>query len=160
MLDEYIALHGRRLYGLCVTLCAYRLDPDDLYQETWLRVCVKLHQYKPEQSFEGWLTRVCVNLYRDTLRRQRFSLKWLLSGDNNELLEQIPLPERKDYSDLHAAIDRLPPKLRTTVILHYFHDMDIAATATALNIPPGTVKSRLNTARKHLKEFLNYEPNL
>ena len=54
-------------------------------------------------------------------------------------------------------MDRLPEKLRVTVILFYFRDMDLAQTAKALGIPVGTVKSRLNHARKLLKEVLQDE---
>ena len=51
-------------------------------------------------------------------------------------------PERESYAALHAAINRLPERLRTTVILFYFQGMDVAETAKALGVPPGTVKSR------------------
>jgi len=73
VIDQYIAHHGKRLYGLCITLCADSFDPDDLYQETWLKVCKKLHLYKPEMKFEYWLTQICVNTWRDQLRHKKFS---------------------------------------------------------------------------------------
>ena len=70
MIDSKIEKCGKRLYGLCLSLCR---DPDhaqDLYQETWLRVIQKLDQYDHRLEFEGWLTRICVNLYRDQLRKK------------------------------------------------------------------------------------------
>ena len=75
-------------------------------------------------------------------------------------MENIVAEEPPDYSDLHAAIDRLPEKLRMTVILFYFRDMDITRTAAVLKVPEGTVKSRLNKARKLLKEVLTSETDL
>lgn len=60
----------------------------------------------------------------------------------------------------HRAVDALPEKLRLTVILFYFRDMDITSTAAVLGIPPGTVKSRLNKARNKLKEVLEHESDL
>ena len=51
----------------------------------------------------------------------------------------------------------LPEKLRVTVILYYFEDMDVNTTAQVLDIPPGTVKSRLNKARTKLKEVLGHD---
>ena len=69
MLDGYIRLYGRRLYGLCLTLCASRFDADDLYQETWLRAMKGFSGYDAGREFEPWLTRICVNLYRSRLRR-------------------------------------------------------------------------------------------
>lgn len=68
--------------------------------------------------------------------------------------------EKEDYSVLYRAIDRLPEKLRVTVILFYFQDMDIGSAAGGLGIPVGTVKSRLNKARKLLKEALSNETDI
>lgn len=64
MIDQYIQKYGRRLYGLCRSLCASPYDADDLYQETWLRVVKHISQYDPSREFEPWLTRICVNTYR------------------------------------------------------------------------------------------------
>ena len=68
-IDEYIQLYGPRLYGLCLTLCRSEPEAEDLYQETWLRVVEQFHRYDPAREFEPWLTRICVNLYRNLLRR-------------------------------------------------------------------------------------------
>ena len=58
------------------------------------------------------------------------------------------------------AVDRLPEKLRLTVILFYFEDMDLISTAALLKVPVGTVKSRLHSARKKLREVLQNEKNI
>ena len=71
MINEYISLYGKRLYGLCVKLCGNTVDADDLYQETWLKAYQKLLQYDTARSFEGWITGICVNTYRDLLRKQK-----------------------------------------------------------------------------------------
>ena len=68
-MDRYIQAHGRRLFGLCLTLCAHRQDAEDLYQDTWLKALAHFHQYDPNRPFEPWLTRICVNTYRNSLRR-------------------------------------------------------------------------------------------
>lgn len=69
MINEYIYKYGRRLYGLCLTLCANSHDAEDLYQDTWLKVLNSLPQYDTTKDFEPWLTAICVNTYRDMLRR-------------------------------------------------------------------------------------------
>ncbi len=163
MIDQYIQKYGKRLYGLCLTLCANSHDADDLYQETWLKVFRYIDRYDPEREFEGWLTTICVNTYRNSLRRIRRSPIWNGFASDEEktlVMENITADEPPDYSDLHAAIDRLPEKLRITVILFYFKDMDIIQTAKILKVPEGTVKSRLNKARKLLKEVLTSETDL
>ena len=75
-------------------------------------------------------------------------------------MEAIPACSAEDYTELHEAINGLPEKLRVVVILYYFEDMDINAVADILNIPLGTVKSRLFKARSKLKEVLADETDL
>ena len=76
------------------------------------------------------------------------------------LLENSATEEKEDFSDLHAAVQRLPEKLRLTVVLYYFRELNIGETAEILNIPPGTVKSRLSKSRILLKEMINDEIEL
>lgn len=157
MIDSYIAQYGRRLYGLCMSLCANPTEADDLYQETWLRVLRKIHQYDSDYSFEAWLTQICVNLYRDSLRRKKCNPFYDLFSSTEEKdheLAAVAGEDPPDYSTLYEAVKQLPDKLRITVILHYFQELDVNQTARVLKIPPGTVKSRLNKARKLLKEVL------
>lgn len=161
-MDQCIRKYGKRLYGLCMTLCADKHEADDLYQDTWVKVIRSFDSFDNTKDFEPWLTRLCVNTYRDKLRR--LSRSPFLNFNSNETKDAVfsttPAPEREDYSDLYAAIDQLPEKLRLAIILFYFEDMDISKTAQTLEIPPGTVKSRLNKARKLLKEVLTDETDL
>ena len=162
MIDQYIQQYGRRLYGLCRTLCPDPFDADDLYQETWLRVVKHIDRYDPSREFGPWLTKICVNTYRSILRRlARGRLLEFPNGEEKErLLNSLPAPEGKDYAPLYEAVGRLPDKLRLAVALFYFEGMDLNSTAETLGIPVGTVKSRLNQARKLLKEVLADETDL
>ena len=163
MINQYIYQFGKRLYGLCMTLCANSFDAEDLYQETWLKVVENISQYDVAQPFEPWLTQICVNTYRNTLRRIMRSPifnSFATEEEKSMIMEGIAAPEPSDYSDLHDAINTLPEKLRITVILFYFQDMDIASVGKTLGIPQGTVKSRLNKARNILKEVLTDETDI
>lgn len=161
-MDRYIRKYGKRLYGLCMTLCADKHEADDLYQDTWVKVIRSFDSFDTSKDFEPWLTKLCVNTYRDKLRRISRSpfLSFMSNESKDAVFSTAPAPEREDYSDLYAAIDQLPEKLRLAIILFYFEDMDISKTAETLGIPPGTVKSRLNKARKLLKEVLTDETDL
>lgn len=162
MIDQYIRQYGKRLYGLCLSLCANTFEADDLYQDTWLKVLKNFSQFDSSKEFEPWLTQICVNTYRNALRRIKRSpfLNFQTNEEKDACLSAIPATEKEDYSELHAAIQKLPEKLRMCVILFYFEGMDIAATASALGIPEGTVKSRLSKARQKLKEVLGSEADL
>ena len=162
MIDQYIRQYGKRLYGLCLSLCANTFDADDLYQDTWLQVVKHIAQYDPSREFEPWLTKICVNTYRNTLRRIARSplLNFQTNEEKDALLQSVPTLENPDYSPLYEAIDSLPKKYRLAVILFYFEEMDIVATAKVLGIPEGTVKSRLSKARRLLKEVLGRESDL
>lgn len=160
MLNTYIEKYGKRLYGLCRTLCTNKDDADDLYQETWLKVHRKLHQYNQELEFQGWLTRICVNTYKDQYRKKKISLLFDYFSSQEEkdlILNSAKEEEKEDFSDLHAAVHALPDKLKMTVILFYFQDLSLTETAKVLDIPEGTVKSRLSKARTLLKEKMLHE---
>ena len=162
MIDQYIRQYGKRLYGLCLSLCADTFEAADLYQDTWLRVVKSISQYDPSREFEPWLTRICINTYRNTLRRIARSplLNFRSNEEKDARLQSVPAPANPDYGPLYDAIDGLPEKLRLAVILYYFEEMDISATAKVMGIPEGTVKSRLSKARKLLKEALGRETDL
>lgn len=163
MINEYIEQYGKRLYGLCMVLCKNKYDADDLYQDTWLKVVRYINQYDNSQQFESWLTRICVNTYKNTWRRISRSPIFNTFSSNEEkdaIINNIAYTEKNDYSDLHSAIDNLPDKFRLAVILYYFEDMDINKVAKVMSIPQGTVKSRLSKARKMLREVLKDETDL
>ena len=145
-----------------MTLCADPYEAEDLYQETWLKVVRNISRYDPAREFEPWLTKICVNTYRNTLRRIARSpvLSFRDTREKDTMMQSVPAPEKKDYEPLYEAVRNLPEKMRLTVVLFYFEDMDIRSAAEVLGVPPGTVKSRLSKARKLLKEVLGDETDL
>lgn len=165
-LDQYIVQHGKRLFGLCVHLCGSTYEAEDLYQETWLRVVKNLHRYDKNKPFEGWLTTICVNVYRDILRRKKITSAFhgmqegLLGKDSRDELENIPALEQADYSSLYAAVRCLPDKLRITIILYYFYDLKETQVAETLGVPLGTIKSRLHKARELLRKEISRESEI
>ncbi len=154
--EVYIEKYGRRLYGLCRHLIGD--DADDLYQETWLRAYMKFGTYKKELSFEAWLTSICVNAYRDELRRRRIRFTHEVDIDEKQsVMESIGTDEDYVSVELREAVERLPHKLRETVILYFYNGYDEKTTAHVLKIPVGTVKSRLSAAKRKLKGVLTDE---
>ena len=102
-----------------------------------------ISQYDPSREFEPWLTRICVNTYRSTLRRLAKSplLDFSNGEEKDRLLASIPAPEKTDYAPLYEAVGQLPEKLRLAVILFYFQGEDLASAAQILHIPVGRGRS-------------------
>ncbi len=162
-MEDRIRVYGPRLFGLCMTLCRNKHDAWDLYQDTWLRAYEKQQQYEPSRAYEGWLTAICINRYRDYLRRAKIAPFFDLFSSSEEketAIHQIPIVEKEDFREVREAVDDLPEKFRQVVILFYFEDKDVRKTAEILGVPEGTVKTRLMKARKLLKEVLQDEWNI
>jgi RNA polymerase sigma-70 factor (ECF subfamily) len=160
LFDEYIHAHGKLLFSLCLKLCAHREDAEDLYQETWIKAYRFFDRYDSNQEFERWLTSICANTFRDSLRRQK--LKHLLipfySGEEKEaFLQSIPAGEADDFSEVKEAVDSLPDKYRLVTVIYYFDGCDVKRTAELLSLPEGTVKYRLHRAREILKRRLGQD---
>ena len=158
MLDALIQSQGPRLFGLCCRLCRSRGEAEDLYQETLLKGLEQQERLLAVENPGAYLTRICVNLYRDWARRKRLlsfisveqeqpaSLQRQLSTEGPE--------ESLEQSLVRQAVDTLPEPYRQTVLLYYFCDQSIQQAAAALGVRPGTVKSRLGRGREMLKEVL------
>lgn len=154
---ELVESYGSRLFGLCLHLTQNRDAAEELYQETWVRVLMQLDRYQADKPFEPWLNRICVNLYRDGLRRQKLR-RFLPLPEERELPSaESPQQLSDGRMDLEAAVEKLPDKLRLAVILSCYQGLSEKETASALGISPGGVKSRLSRARKLLKEALEHE---
>lgn len=159
-MEDKIKVYGPRLFGLCMTLCRNRDDAWDLYQETWLRAYEKQCQYNSSGTYEAWLTAICVNRYRDYLRRLKIAPFFDLFSSTEEkdmVINEVPDKEKEDFSEVREAVDKLPDRFREAVILFYFQEKDIKRTAEIMGVPIGTVKTRLMKARKLLKEVLKDE---
>ena len=157
MFDQYINEHGSRLYGLALKLCKNREDAEDLYQETWIKAYRFIEQYDSGKEFGAWITGICVNTYRDMLRRQKWRFLYAAFQTTEEkdfVMASVPAEESADYSDVQEAVNALPEKYRLAIILHYYNDLDVKKTAEVLKIPEGTVKYNLHKAREILKRSL------
>ena len=131
---------------------------NDVVQEAFVKIWTALPGFKGDCALSTWIYRVALNAARDYRRARR--RRWWL----NFFGEPGDVDERKDphdqeanwqhRQDLARAIDRLSPKLRDVVVLFSLQELDIEEVAAILEIPPGTVKSRLHQARHSLRGFL------
>lgn len=110
----------------------------------------KIHALKSPEYFRTWLTRILINAAKDHMR------KTVPMEDYDQLQLSAPpkgIPPEEKW-DLYEAIDRLPDKYRSVVILKYFDEMKISEIAYTMEMPEGSVKAYLNRAREELKKYL------
>lgn len=159
-ITPYVNLYGKDLTRLCISLCKNRTDAEDLYQITWEKVLKNIRRYNKEMSFDKWLFAICVNAHRDMVKSPfRKRIHQFNTTEDLELsLNSIPdkaIP-RDEFISLHCAVSKLSLDKRQVIALYYFKDYSTKEVAEILNIPEGTVKSRLSSAREQIrKELLN-----
>lgn len=147
MVELYHACY-RRLVTQVYAFTADLTEAQDVVQEAFARALARPGGLADVDSPEAWLRTVAVNVVRRRWRRRRL-LDRILLRDRPlvRTVEAGPGPERADLRDALAA---LPDAYRQVVVLHYFADLPIDEISTLLEVPTGTVKSRLSRARTAL----------
>jgi RNA polymerase sigma-70 factor (ECF subfamily) len=149
------------VYRLCYLVMRNEQDAEDMTQETFIRACRALPRFEIREgvSFEAWLYRISVNCCRSRMRRKWYQvLPWPnpapdLAAKPEEQPDRV-LVQGEKRNEILEAIDSLGEKHRLVVILRYYAGLSNEEIARALNIPSGTVRSRLHTARQRLKDLL------
>ena len=128
------------------------------YTDTFLKACTKWKIYKEEGNFKAWLYTIAKNLHINRYRRDQRAGR-IISLDN-----LYYLPSKVDESNLvisklyleqvKEAIDTLPDQFKTPATLFFFESFTYREIADEINIPLGTVKSRIHRSRKRIKHYL------
>ena len=146
-LRESSSLAFRVAYGVL----RHREDAEDVAQEAFVRAHRSIAQLRDRERFRAWLVRMTWRLAIDRIRSEKRRTARELAVDvatHGNLEQDVEARERSQQ--LWAAIDGLPDKLRLTIVLASIQGHDISEVAQLLDIPEGTVKSRLFLARKEL----------
>ena len=142
------------LINLAYRFCRDRGRAEDMAQEAFIRAFRGLKSWRREAAFSTWLFALATNVYRDEMRR--FAPVSVPMDENvaAEGSEEDAADEADRRRLVHNAVQSLPPKYRDPVLLFYFHDQNIAATARSLRLREGTVKARLSRGRALLESKL------
>jgi RNA polymerase sigma-70 factor (ECF subfamily) len=137
----------------CLWQHAFRLTADqqaawDITQQSWLGIIKGLRKLHDPANFKAWVYRIATNKSIDWLKRKSKDEQMNLD------LVEVDCYEKKDDSGITELIQRLKDESRVVLSLYYFEQLNISEISIVLNIPQGTVKSRLHNARKELKELL------
>ena len=162
--DVIVERHRRPVYQLCYRFVGNHEDASDLTQEIFLRVFRSLASFRAgEGSFSVWLGRLTRNLLIDHYRRTKLErMTDSIEGHLPMIEEKTAMSARTDglvagreaRELLQSALQKLSPELRETVILRDLEELEYKEIAQVLNVPEGTVKSRLNRGRAELARVL------
>ena len=172
--DAFEALvleHQTRIYNLALRILGNEADAADATQEAFLKAYTSLKDFRGDSRFSTWLCRLTNNVCIDMLRRRKRQETVPLArededGEETELVlpDPAPMPEeellRREQRDaVRAALAALPEDYRRILSLRELGELSYEEIGTELGLEPGTVKSRLNRARKKLCALLQENGN-
>ena len=166
--EKFVEEYQPRLFRLALSILDdgsenSHFEAQEATQDTFLAALRSLNSYRGEAKLSTWLYAITLNICRNRLRsrqrhqrmRQIFQTLTTPIDDDSALPEKVLIQNETD-KNLYGMVQTLNEKHRLPLILRYYHDCSVAEIAQILDIPEGTVHSRLNTARKRLKDHLEY----
>ncbi|MEZ5426437.1 MAG: sigma-70 family RNA polymerase sigma factor [Pyrinomonadaceae bacterium] len=162
--EEIVSLYSRRIFNLAYRFTSSVEAADDLTQEVFIRIYKTLDQYDPKQgNLSSWLMRLARNLIIDDYRHRQRNPQNSYADDVDKhsfhlravgTSAQKEIERRETCAQVQEGIDKLPPDLRTCVILRDIEELSYKEIVDVLDIPEGTVKSRINRGRIELAKIL------
>ncbi|CQR48472.1 ECF RNA polymerase sigma factor SigW [Paraliobacillus sp. PM-2] len=143
-------------------------EAEDLAQEAFIRAFVNIHSYDDKRKFSTWLFRIATNVTIDRIRKKKpdFYLDGEVKGTDgltmySQLAKEQPLPEEEVESlELQSYIQQqimsLPTKYRSVIALRFVDELSLAEISEILDIPIGTVKTRIYRGREALRKKLRH----
>lgn len=155
--EEIVKAHEVRVYSVAFRMVGNSEDARDVSQEVFINAFRALPRFRVEAPLSVWFYRATVNSSINLLRRRRPTASLDEAGyavpDGARAVDDLAVAA--DTGDaVHEALERLSDEYRAVVVLRDLEDLDYAEVATALDIPIGTVRSRLHRARAQLAELL------
>ena len=170
--DELVARYQKRVFNFAYQISGTYDDAWDVAQEAFVRVFNSIGTFRGDANFSTWIYRIITNVFLDerkkAKRHRQTSLDKYIELEENSVTRQIiderPMPEdlaeqKEKNRVLHDAINSLPDYQRIIVTLFHLHNRSYEEIAETLQLPIGTVKSRLNRARLALGEKLRATRN-
>lgn len=145
-LDALMNAHRGRILNLAFQILRDESEAEDAAQEAFVRAFGKLSSFRERSGFGTWLYRVALNVCLERKRAQR---------ETDELSAELPAPPPAfdERLALEWALDQLSEPLRVALILREWHGLSYEEMASALNVPVGTVRSRLSAAREEFRQL-------
>ena len=149
--------HIDDLFRTAKRLTMNAVDAEDLVQETFMQAWKSFDHYELGTNCRAWLYKILFNKFDHQRRKKYTQSKYFQEADDLVFLSakySAPIPENLTDSQVISALDKLPEHYRSVVLLADVHEFDYKEVAEVLEIPIGTVMSRLSRARTQLKKTL------
>jgi RNA polymerase sigma-70 factor, ECF subfamily len=162
-IEKMVHIYQKDVYRMALSILDNPDEAEDGTQETFLAALRTLDSFRGDAAFKTWLFSITINVCRSRLRRAKNRLRvrqvlqsifHLQAGDEHP--ESLAIRNEADAA-LWCAIRTLDDKHRIPIVLRYYHNLPVTNIAALLDIPPGTVHSRLNHARGKLRALLKEE---
>ncbi|MCP3873985.1 MAG: sigma-70 family RNA polymerase sigma factor [Desulfobacteraceae bacterium] len=158
--------HMKLLYNVALKYCHNVFDAEDIVQETYLMAFNKFHQLREKSKCKPWLLRILRNNFLKSYHKKK-SRQRLSETDYQDFLKNSVTPDDAEHVlakvsnrlAVQKAINQLPEKYKEVLLLYYMDEMLYKEIATVLDVPIGTVMSRLTRARQGLKGILIKQMN-
>ena len=164
LLDHLIEQYQYRLFRYLAYLTGNKERAEDFFQETWIRVVERGHQYDGKSKFEAWLFAIARHLVIDWQRSKKpQSLDTLTDPDQDHALQLVnenqlsPLDQvlsQETEENVQASLEKIPAIYREVLVLRFQEELQIEEMAGVLSIPLSTVKSRLYRGLQALRGAL------
>jgi RNA polymerase sigma-70 factor (ECF subfamily) len=166
--EGLVQAHKNRIYGYICRLTNDSPDAEDMTQEVFIRAYQSMHAFRHDAAVDTWLYRIATNLVIDRVRRAKRAPQLVaVAPDTDDSLGEIPASNRDSdpqataqlgelQKQVQKAIQSLPTKLRSVVVLHDMEGLSYEEVAQTVGCPVGTVKSRLFNARLLLRRKLQH----
>jgi RNA polymerase sigma-70 factor (ECF subfamily) len=152
--QQLVDAHYEALFRYAYRLAGSAADAEDLTQEAFCKAQLQLHQLRDPSRAKAWLFTILRNAYLHRVRSDQTRRHVPLEAVG-DLAGPLPdLPPEIDPDELQKALDELPEAFRTPLILFYFEEFSYRDIAEQMDLPIGTVMSRLARAKAHLRARL------
>lgn len=150
-MEELYGKYYQELVRVCVSLAHDRSAAEDLAQETFLRAWTHLGEFQELKSEQrkAWLRKTARNLWIDQTRKNRRE-----TFPGAEELELVPFQEDFSRGEVAYLMNCLPPEEGPLFRMRYFEGYNATELGEIFDLPPGTVRSRLSSARRRLKKLM------
>lgn len=167
--EDVVSFYQNKVFAICFRMIGNKHEAEDLAQEAFIRAYINIQSYDENRKFSTWLYRIATNLAIDRMRKKKpdYYLDAEIKGgtEGMNLYSQIPdngvLPEDEvtsleTQSYIQKEIMQLPAKYRSIIALRFIDELSLKEISEILEIPVGTVKTRIHRGREALRKKLRH----